>query len=1467
MFALIAYIPMLASQPGTVSDDTKTYLYYNPGRLLSEAASLWDPNVALGTVSHQTIGYLLPMGPFYWLLAELHVPVWIAQRLWMGSILFAAGAGMLYLCRTVGLRGYGRYIAALGFMFTPYVLQYSGRISVILLPWCGLPWMIAFVVLALRRGGWRYPALFALVVALVSGINATSILYVGIGPALWLPFAVLILHEATWRKAWAVAWKVGLLSLLVSLWWIAGLQVEAAYGVNVLKYTESLQSTSYTSTPTEIIRGLGYWFFYGAGNGVSNQAGNWTQAAGNYTQDLWLVGLSFAVPTLAFAAAALVRWRLRIYFILLVVVGLILAVGPYPYYTPSVISGLIKSFMSDTTAGLALRSTDRASPLVLLSLAVLLGAGVTALSRRSRRMGVASAALAAIVILGASFPLLTGAVVVNGDTQPASPPPYVTEAASHLNHTHPNTRVYALPGNDFGAYRWGDTIDTVWPALLNRPFVTHEQQVMGSLPTNNLLAAADTPLQQGTMDPNTIAPIASLMSAGDVLVQYDQAYEKYNTPNPQVVAEALTPTPKGLSDPVSYGAPRANKSTVPDVNEQTISLPDNQKETAPLVSYTVDDPRPIVRAESLESPLIIDGDANGLVNASSIGLLADNPTIFYAGTLDASPKLQSQLLTSSPKLVITDTNRKQGYRWNSVVNNAGYTETASEGPDTLDPLNEPLNIFPKAPADAQTTTVFNGLGSVTASTYGSPVEYYVDERPAAALDGNTNTAWIVAEVPTGQWWQMTFDRPKTMSSINLVQAQTPHPNDLISEVRLSFDAKHPVLVHLGPASLTKAGQTITFPQETAKDFRITILGETVLNHKQLGPYQDTVGLAEVRIPGVTADEAVSMPQDLLRSVGKSSINDSLTLLMTRLRSSGFPPRSDAEPTLARDFWLPTPRAFTLSGSARVSPLAPTNTVNQLLGLPNAQNGRVDVESSSRLAGSPQDGGTAAIDHNPGTAWTTALGVQQSGQWVQYSLAKPITFDSMDLKIVADEQHSIPTSLIVAAGGQSVRVNLPRIPTSPKRGSIVAVPVTLPTPLTGKSVRVTVDGVHVATTENYYSGSSQSLPVAIAELGIPGLYSAPPSAELPESCRGDLLTIDGSPLWVSVGGTSADAINRQPLSVSLCGPDANGLHLGAGNHTIRSAFGQTVGFDIDQLTLSSAPEGGTSAVPPTGASSPREASGQRPAAPLKVSVEVKSQSATSMTLSVSGVSSRTRPFALVLGQSISSGWQATIGNHNLGTPILIDGFANGWRVDPATLSDLSHGGTMSVSLRWTPQRRVNLALILSALSILGCIALVLATTRRRWAGQVDPSTDEIAVSLAEPELALPVESDPGRVASEAALGIAFAMGVIAGLIATPLVGLVVFAASGLALRFPKTRLLLGFAAAGCLLALSVYVTLRQSVFHFQANGGWPARFDNTAGLAWAAVLFLAADATIELIMRRVNHRNADSPNAGDSPHDS
>ncbi len=169
----------------------------------------------------------------------------------------------------------------------------------------------------------------------------------------------------------------------MSLWWAVGLQIEAAYGVNVLKYTETVPATSGASLASEIVRGLGYWYFYG-----SDRVGPWTQSAVQYTQNVQLIALSFIVPVLCFVAAFFSRWRYRSYFIVLTVVGMVLAVGPNPYSDPSAVGSVLKAIMVDTTAGLAMRSTDRASPVVILGLALFLGAGVSAVYARARRVGL-----------------------------------------------------------------------------------------------------------------------------------------------------------------------------------------------------------------------------------------------------------------------------------------------------------------------------------------------------------------------------------------------------------------------------------------------------------------------------------------------------------------------------------------------------------------------------------------------------------------------------------------------------------------------------------------------------------------------------------------------------------------------------------------------------------------------------------------------------------------------------------------------------------------------------------------------------------------------------------------------------------------------------------------------------------------------------------------------------------------------
>ena len=86
-------LPLLFGADGRLNADTKQYLYLDPGGLLRRAPTLWDPSIAGGTVTHQQIGYLWPMGPFYWVMDRVGLPDWAAQRLWIGLIQLFAGLG------------------------------------------------------------------------------------------------------------------------------------------------------------------------------------------------------------------------------------------------------------------------------------------------------------------------------------------------------------------------------------------------------------------------------------------------------------------------------------------------------------------------------------------------------------------------------------------------------------------------------------------------------------------------------------------------------------------------------------------------------------------------------------------------------------------------------------------------------------------------------------------------------------------------------------------------------------------------------------------------------------------------------------------------------------------------------------------------------------------------------------------------------------------------------------------------------------------------------------------------------------------------------------------------------------------------------------------------------------------------------------------------------------------------------
>ena len=197
VLALLAYVPLLLTAPGVRRAPTRRRTSTSiPRACSSRASSMWDPNVGMGTVTHQTIGYLWPMGPWYWLFetlgaARLGGPAAVARHVCSPP----APACSVPRARSLGVaRPPSGVVAALAYMLSPYVLDYSR-------PHLGDPAAVGGAAVAdrarppaaLRRGGWRHPALFALVVLTVGGVNATALVFAGLGPSLWL--------RSRWRDA------------------------------------------------------------------------------------------------------------------------------------------------------------------------------------------------------------------------------------------------------------------------------------------------------------------------------------------------------------------------------------------------------------------------------------------------------------------------------------------------------------------------------------------------------------------------------------------------------------------------------------------------------------------------------------------------------------------------------------------------------------------------------------------------------------------------------------------------------------------------------------------------------------------------------------------------------------------------------------------------------------------------------------------------------------------------------------------------------------------------------------------------------------------------------------------------------------------------------------------------------------------------------------------------------------------
>ena len=260
------------------------------------------------------------------------------------------------------------------------------------------------------------------------------------------------------------------------------------------------------------------------------------------------------------------------------------------------------------------------------------------------------------------------------------------------------------------------------------------------------------------------------------------------------------------------------------------------------------------------------------------------------------------------------------------------------------------------------------------------------------------------------------------------------------------------------------------------------------------------------------------------------------------------------------------------------------------------------------------------------------------------------------------------------------------------------------PLTGSDVRVTVTGVRPVTTIEYHENQPIVMPVGDRGGRHTGRHarrgarhSCPPRAA--PTCS----TVDGAPVALRFAGTPPTA---QRAERSTSSPARIRSSLAAGDHLVRSTPGTSTGIDVDGVVLGSDATGAPGSLGPGGSLGNFTQSVE--SAPAgKPEVRVVDDGRTKKESGFSGAEPG-EPFWLVLGESNSKGWKASVANDDAsvvsgpgaGRSTLVDGYANGWLVVPNSPSFDVAGSSGRHNVRCGSHSRSSGAALLGA-----CVALV------------------------------------------------------------------------------------------------------------------------------------------------------------------
>lgn len=1225
--------------------DTKYDLTENPLGFLSRASHLWTTAAPLGQVQNQAYGYFFPHGAFFAVGDLISLPPWITQRLWWALLLFLGFWGIVRLCEAldVGSRG-SRVVAGLAFVLAPRVLTTLGSISSESLPMMLAPWVLLPLVRVFSGRSVSVPAAAArsaVAVAAMGAVNAVATAAAtGVAVLWWLAHR----PDGRWRRF--TLWWIGSL-VLATAWWIVPLLILGGVSPPFLDYIESSGTTTQWTSLTEILRGTSSWTPFVSPERIAG-AVVVTQPAAVITTGV------VAAAGLAGLCMKAMPARGRLALVLFVgVVGM--SIG-YVGGLASPVSESVRVFLDGV--GAPLRNVHKLEPLVRLPLVLGLAHLLAqvplpgsvprprwrrAVAHPEREPIMAFAALILVALTVSTSLAWTGRLAPSGayDEVPA----YWDEAAAWLGENQGDapeqSRALVIPGAPLAAQVWGLTRDEPLQALARAPWAVRDAVPLVPPGAIRALDSVQRLLANGRPSAG-LADTLRGMNIGYLVMRNDLDPETSRSTRTALAHRAVDSSP-GLTRVATFGedlGPRPVEGVVVDsdlrptypaieiyavrdgvAGPYTVFADDVPRvQGGPEVLARLDDHR---ERDGLDptpaGPVLLDGDAR------AAGLTTD-------------------------EVLVTDTPVDREVDFGSVDDHSSAIRAPNDPRRTLNAVPDyPVSAAPLVQGrwSGARVTVSSSAGDATQLGGAAP-----GSSAAAAVDGDLATSWVSngLEASLGQWLELELDTPITSG---LLQFRTS-PGALGSPVKwVEVETE----VGTAAARITTPGEpvVVSLPAGTTSTIRITATqtedgssgAQFGLADVSVADYSDPdapVGVSirhHTDLPPVADGVEVtgwSLAQELPGRTGCIDTGD-------RVRCSGGlalePEELDA---FERTLSVPRGTAVTpeLWLRARQSP-----ALEDLLAAGSADD-RPRARGPAEV-GDVRGSAFALTDGDPRTSWTaTESSIEQragTAPTVTLELPEPTLVDGLELTQSLGPLPAHPTRVAVNLGTG------PQVRDIDAEGSTA---VSLTPAVTDRIVLSIVDWDDVLDrtalgfTQNRAPGLAE---VTVSSPGASTVAAFDPDRPVTLDCsQGPTITVAGQLVRTAVDTTAGALASDAPIRATLCAGDvpvsanvSNPIPLPVGPQEVSVDPGNA--FVVSSMHLRA---GLVPAVAPT------------PPSPTPVTTDAWTENHREVL-----VPGSQQDRILVVPESTNSGWRATEPDGTVLTPIVVNGWQQGWVIPAGT----------------------------------------------------------------------------------------------------------------------------------------------------------------------------------------------------------